>query len=123
VRERLVMPGVRRDARAVIGAADMTLLPSRWEGLPLVALEALAAGTPIVATAVRGIRELLTDGENALLVPPGDPEALAPAVRRLLVDRSLAEALARNGRLLSEQYGEGKMVESFLELYGTIGGR
>jgi glycosyltransferase involved in cell wall biosynthesis len=122
VLERLVMAGVRRDARAVIGAADMALLPSRWEGLPLVALEALAAGTPIVATAVRGIRELLTDGENALLVPPGDPEALASAIRRLLADRSLAEALAGNGRRLSEQYGEGQMVASFLELYGTIGG-
>jgi glycosyltransferase involved in cell wall biosynthesis len=123
VRERLVMPGVRRDARAVVGAADMALLPSRWEGLPLVALEALAAGTPIVATAVRGIRELLTDSENALLVPPGDPEALASAIRRLLADRSLAEALAGNGRRLSEQYGEGQMVASFLELYGTLGGR
>jgi glycosyltransferase involved in cell wall biosynthesis len=123
VRERLVMPGVRRDARAIVGAADMALLPSRWEGLPLVALEALAAGTPMVATAVRGIRELLTDGENALLVPPGDPEALASAIGRLLADRSLAEALAGNGRRLSEQYGEGQMVASFLELYGTIGGR
>jgi len=60
----------------------VVVIPSQSEGLPLAALEALAAGRPIVATAVRGLRDLLDDGRTALLVPPGDPEALAAAVRR-----------------------------------------
>ena len=60
-------------ARALMGAADAVVMPSRWEGLPLAALEALASGTPLVATSVRGLRELVVDGRDALLVPE-EPE-------------------------------------------------
>ena len=62
--DRVAFLGLREDARALVGAADVLVLPSRWEGLPLVALEALAAGTPVVATAARGVRELLVDGRT-----------------------------------------------------------
>ena len=68
-------------------------MPSRWEGSPLALHEALAAGRPVVATAVGGIPELLTFGQAGLLVPPEDPGALATAVGRVLSDRHLAEHL------------------------------
>jgi glycosyltransferase involved in cell wall biosynthesis len=89
---------------AVLGAyeaADIFVLSSRWEGCPNVVLEAMAHGLPIVATAVGGIPELVKHGESALLVPPGDPDALAAALARLLRDpalrRTIGEAARRSG--------------------------
>ena len=112
--------GERRDARALMGAADAIVLASRAEGLPLVALEALASGTPLVATAVRGLRELLTNGENALLVPPEDPQALAAALRRVLSDLDLAARLAEAGRRVPGAGSEEEMVSGFLALYDKL---
>ena len=117
---RVSLPGVRRDARALMGAADAIVLPSRWEGLPLVALEALAAGRPIVATAVRGLRELLDDGRTALLVPPENPEALAAAIRRVLDDAELARLLGQAGLQEAGRYTEDAMVEAYQRLYEEV---
>ncbi len=120
VLDRVALPGVRSDARQLLGAADVVLLPSRWEGLPLVALEALASGTPVVATAVRGLEELLTDGVDAVVVPAGDAEAIGAAVRSLLDDSSRAASLARAGRELARIYSEDAMTTRYLELYGRL---
>jgi glycosyltransferase involved in cell wall biosynthesis len=120
VAERVVLAGIRPDARPVIGAADAVVVSSHWEGLPLVALEALAAGTPLVATAVRGVRELLVDGETAVLVEPGDSAALAAGVRRILDDSQFARELGERGRRLAAKYSEEGMIRSFLELYDTF---
>ena len=114
---RVVFTGTRRDARAITGAADVVVIPSESEGLPLAALEALAAGRPIVATAVRGLRDLLDDGRTALLVPPGDPEALAAAVRRVLDDPALARSLGEAGLQEASRYTENGMVAAYLSLY------
>lgn len=120
VADRVVLAGGRTDARELIGAADAVVLSSTWEGLPLVALEAFAAGTPLVATAVRGVRELVRDGESALLVPSGDADALAGALRRVLGDRALAERLAEGGHAVAEEHGEERMVQAYLELYKRV---
>jgi glycosyltransferase involved in cell wall biosynthesis len=87
--------GVSRDAvLRLFRAADATVLSSSWENLPHTVLEALAVGSPVVATAVGGVPEVVRDGENGLLVPPNDPAALASAIRGLLEDDELRRRLA-----------------------------
>jgi glycosyltransferase involved in cell wall biosynthesis len=120
VADRVVFAGTRRDARAIMGAADVVVLPSRWEGLPLVALEAVAAGRPLVATAVRGIRELFRDGESALLVADADARALAAAIRSVLADPELAACLSRGGRAVATACSEDRMIRDYLELYEEL---
>ena len=120
VEDRIRLAGVRPDARAIVGAADAIVFSSTWEGLPLAALEALAAGTPVVATSVRGLRELLTDGQDALLVIPEDSRALAAALRRVLDDPDLAARLAEGGRALAAANSEDVMIRRYLELYEVL---
>ncbi len=117
---RVRFAGGRSDARQLIAAADALLLSSRWEGLPLVVLEALAAGTPVVATAARGVRELVRDDETALLAPLDDSDTLASALRRALGDEHLAERLRANGLLLAARYGEEEMGDRYLALYRSM---
>lgn len=118
--DRVRLTGPRDDARAVMGAADVVLLPSRWEGLPLVALEAANAGVPIVATAVRGVQELFRDGEAARLAPPDDAPALAAAVRDVLGDAALAARLVEGARRVASENDEDRMVQSYLALYEEL---
>lgn len=91
-RSRIVLLGERFDARALIAAADVFCMPSRWEGSPLALHEAMEAGKPIVATRVGGIADM-TGSEAALLVPPEDPEALAAGLHLLLTDKDMAQRL------------------------------
>ncbi|HEX5582608.1 glycosyltransferase family 4 protein [Gaiella sp.] len=84
----------REDVLRLFRAADAALLTSAWENLPHGVLEALAVGTPVIATAVGGVPEVVREGENGLLVSPGDVGALAEAIRRLATDDALRGALA-----------------------------
>ena len=81
--ERVHLLGIRRDRRNLFAAMDVFVLPSSWEGLSLALLEAMGAGRPVVATAVGGNGEVVTDGQTGLLVPSGDTAALAAALVRL----------------------------------------
>jgi glycosyltransferase involved in cell wall biosynthesis len=78
----------------LLAAADAVALSSAWENFPHVLVEALAVGTPVIATAVGGVPEIVADGVNGLLVPPHDPDALAVAIHRLLSDVDLRSKLA-----------------------------
>jgi len=119
VESRVGFLGVRTDARALMGAADAIVLSSHWEGLPLSALEALASGTPLVATDVRGLRELVVDDQDALLVPE-EPEALAAALRRVLDDSGLAARLAEAGKRVEGAGSDEALVAGFLALYERL---
>ena len=79
-------------------AADASVLPSAWENFPHTVVEALAVGCPVIATAVGGVPEVVRDGENGLLVPPGDPAALAAAIARFFADERAPRAARRRGR-------------------------
>jgi glycosyltransferase involved in cell wall biosynthesis len=106
--ERARLDTLYRECHAVV------LASRRGEGLPNVLLEAFAHGKPVVATPVTGVRDLVRDGVNGLLVPPGDPLALRDALARLLHERGLAERLGQAGRATVEEFAWEK-VEPLLE--------
>ncbi len=86
------------DARAAYAAMEVFVLSSRTEGLPNTLLEAMAMGRPVAASAVGGVPEVVRDGTDGILVPAGDVDALAAALRRLLTDPAGAEAMGRRAR-------------------------
>jgi glycosyltransferase involved in cell wall biosynthesis len=106
----------RRDVLEALSSAGAALLPSAWENLPHAAVEALAVGTPVVATAVGGVPEVVRDGENGLLVPPGAPEALAAAMARLVGDHELRNGLAARARPSVAHLGADRIYEQIEQL-------
>jgi glycosyltransferase involved in cell wall biosynthesis len=118
VADRIHFAGPRADIPELLQACTLLVLPSRWEGLPNVVLEAMAAGRPVVATAVEGTTELLQDGCNGVLVPPGSASALAQALAGLLdAPARLAEMGRAAQRIASQQYPWERCVCAFDELY------
>ena len=111
--------GERDDVPELLAGFDAFAFPSLFEGLCLAVIEAQAAGVPVVATPVGGIRETVVDGETGLLVPLRDAAALAAGVCRLLEDRALAAGLAAEAkRRVLERFSVEKMVERTVALYG-----
>lgn len=126
VADRIEFEGFRGDVPALLRELDLVVLPSLWEGFGLVLLEAMAAGRPVVASAVGPVPEVVDDGRTGLLVPPGDPEALATAIVRVLGDPALAERLGQGGRTrVRESFGLDRMVARtdalYRELLGVAG--
>jgi glycosyltransferase involved in cell wall biosynthesis len=117
--------GHRRDAVRIMGACDVFCLASRHEGLPVALMEALALGLPVVATAVGGVTEVVTDGREGVLVDPGRPDDLAAALIDVLTDGERREALAaaalRRGRSLSVDSAVRRNEEIYDELRGRTG--
>jgi glycosyltransferase involved in cell wall biosynthesis len=102
-------------------ALDVLAMPSlSGEGSPGAIKEAAAAGVPVVATAVSGTEEILRDGTEALLVPPGDSERLEESLHRLLTDPSLARALVDAARERVREFSMDRMARAHVELYGTL---
>ncbi|HSA99600.1 MAG TPA: glycosyltransferase family 4 protein [Anaerolineales bacterium] len=97
-RVRLLGYYARQDAMSILKSSDIFVMPSRYEGTPIALLEAAALARPILASCTGGIPELVTDEEHALLVPPGDPDALAQGLAKLALDRAYAQTLAQNAR-------------------------
>ena len=113
----VVLAGRRMDVPRLVHAFDVFALSSKSEGLPLVVPEAMAAGLPIVATAVGGLPSVVDDGHTGLLVSV-DEAALGQALARLESDRDLARMMGANAREVAlVRYGHDRMVEAYLELY------
>jgi glycosyltransferase involved in cell wall biosynthesis len=117
---RLHLPGWRRDVPAILDAATVATLTSRFEGLPRVLVEALAAGVPVVAMAVDGVEEVVRDGVDGFLAREGDVDTLTERVMRILGDEELRRALAsRAGEGLDEFDGR-EMVRRQEALYEEL---
>jgi len=97
--------------------ADLFVLPSHTEAFPNAVLEAMSAGLPIVASGVGGLLELIDDGRTGLLVPPGDPRALAHSVCRVMADRALGDRLGKSASHEVQRYSYSRMTSSFELLY------
>ncbi|HQT78627.1 MAG: glycosyltransferase family 1 protein [Rhodospirillales bacterium 20-64-7] len=116
---RLRLLGYREDIPALLAAADIFALPSRFEGLPMSVIEAMLTGLPVVATSVRGPDEQVIDGVTGLKAPPGDAAALGAALRRLTRDPDLRAAMGDAGRESAlDRYDEAKVLARTLDLLG-----
>jgi glycosyltransferase involved in cell wall biosynthesis len=100
---RVRLAGERHDVAELLAGADVFVLPSASEGMPVSVLEAMAAGLPVVASRVGGLAEQVVDGETGVLVSPGDADELAGALARLLRDPELRRRLGEAGRVRAEQ--------------------
>jgi glycosyltransferase involved in cell wall biosynthesis len=115
---RIELLGARSDVPVLLASSDVFVLSSRSEGFPISILEAMAAGLPVVATDVGGIAEAVVDGETGLLVPPGNPEALAAALERLVDDVELRRRLGAAARAWARKcFDVPRFRAAHLELY------
>jgi len=117
----LIFCGLRSDIPAILAALDVLVFSSRWEGLPVTLLEGMAAGKAVVATAVDGIRGVVVVEETALLVPAGDPAALAGACCRLAGDEALRKRLGQAGfERVSAHFSLDAMIDQTANLYNNL---
>lgn len=119
----VVFPGFVRETekQQLLQEATLLVLPSYAEGVPIAVLEAMAAGLPVVTTPVGGVPDFFVDGRNGLLVPPGDVDALATALIRLLADPELRRRIGQANRQLAlAQFDVPVYVERLERLYKTI---
>ena len=118
----VVLPGARDDVAACVAAFDVFALSSYMEGLPLVALEAMAAGLPLVATAVGGLPNLIADQRTGFLVPSGNEGALRERLLAVKNDPAGARAVGERGRAhVSERHSRAEMVRQYMCLYAEMG--
>lgn len=117
VASRVRWLGQVADVRTVLAAADVVVMPSLAEGLGVAAIEAMAAGRAVVASAVGGLPELITDGAQGLLVPAGDPAALAAALTRCLSDPDLRARLGAAGRVRAQAFSTLAMARGTASVY------
>jgi len=119
--EHFLFLGQRTDVPEILAASDIFVLPSLWEGLPLVLVEAGLAGLPVVASRVDGIVEIVEDGRNGFLVPPGEPSALAGAIRVLAKDPYLREQMGNKGRAIAhERFAMERIARQVAGLYHQL---
>ncbi|QNQ99915.1 glycosyl transferase family 1 [Pseudomonas oryzihabitans] len=116
--ERISLPGYQSDSQAWLRQLSVLVLSSRTEGTPLILLEAMRAGVPIVAFAVGGVPDMLEHERSALLAPPGSTLQLAAGIARLLEAPALAQSLAREARLRQKQdFHLPLLVAAWLQVY------
>jgi glycosyltransferase involved in cell wall biosynthesis len=118
---RIHFAGARRDLGNILGAVDMFVMPSLWEGLPLSLVLAMGAGLPVVASRVAGIPEVVQDNVTGLLVDPGNTPQLAEALVRVLEDEALRGRLSNEARaFVRPRFGVDRYIDSVTALYDRL---
>ena len=119
--EHISFLGFRADVFAVVSMLDVFVLCSKWETFPISLIEAMALGKPVIATDVGGVKEIITKGENGLLVPVDDHVALASAIIHLLTQKESSKKMGRLARhRATTEFGLEIMCDSLLSLYKTL---
>lgn len=116
IADAVIFEGKQANVYPYLHAADLFLLPSRYEGMPITLIEAMGSALPIVATEVGGIPDMLGDGESALLCEC-EPDAIADACIRLLLDEALREKLGRGALEAAQKFSSREMATRYLEVY------
>jgi glycosyltransferase involved in cell wall biosynthesis len=114
-RVRLLGPVAREGVLELFAAADASILSSGWENFPHSVVESLAVGTPVIATRAGGVAEVVEDGRNGLLVPVGDPAALADAIRRYFGDDELRATMRANAAASVASYAPEQVFAAVIE--------
>lgn len=120
ISQRVVFTGMRRDIPELLSCMDVFVFPAEREAFGLCLAEAMASGRPIVAADAAAVPEIVRDGVDGLLFPPGDEQALARSVLRLLDDPSLAETLATNAFQRSDYFTSSAMARNMEEVYTEV---
>lgn len=121
LKESVRFLGNRKDVPELLKIFNVFVLSSVREGLPMVLLEAMASGLPVVATAVDGNPELVAHGEAGFIVPPGNPEALAGAIISVLSDRDLAETMGAKGKkIVKDKFAFSDMIKAYENIYKNV---
>lgn len=121
--DRFLLLGYRSDATRVMSGFDVFCLASRHEGLPIALMEAIALGLPVVTTDVGGIRELVVDGAEALIVPPAEPQELARALKAVVADADRRARMARAADARSDEFSVEQAVRRMESVYAEISRR
>ncbi|MCX7705660.1 MAG: glycosyltransferase [bacterium] len=118
IQKNVVFLGYRKDIPDLILQSDIVVLPSLWEGLPNIILEAMAMKKPVVATSIGGTIEIVKDGETGFLVSPGDINQLAERIQLLISDENLTKKFGENGyKFVRKHFDVYSMVSSYENLY------
>jgi len=124
IADRVVFTGLRRDVPRLLQSADLAVLPSLHEAVPISVIEEMAAGLPIVATDVGGLPDTVADGEEGIIVPPADVEALSAAVARLANDEELRRTMGKRGRQRAEsEYSIENTTRAYERMIDSVLGR
>ncbi len=119
--EQVVFLGKRGDVPSLLRTADVLVLPSLWEGMPNVVLEAMAAGLAVVSTKIEGSDELVVPGQTGWLSPPGDPESLAKAMIEAASDRDRCKSFGSAGRLrIGEKFSLSRTILAYQSLWAGV---
>ncbi len=118
IREKVIFHGSQSNVYPYLHSADVFLLPSRFEGMPMTIIEAMGTGLPVVASAVGGVPDMLRNGESGSLVSQ-EPQAVAEAVLQLLQQEELRKTLGENARKDSEKFSAEHMAESYCNIYSA----
>ena len=121
INEEVKFLGVRKDIGKLMESSSIFVLPSRWEGLPMVILEAMSKGMSIIATKVGGIPEVIKNGKEGILISPEDPKALAQTINDLLENEELREKLSQAAyKKVRENYSIEAYSANMLDFYGSL---
>jgi glycosyltransferase involved in cell wall biosynthesis len=121
IQDKIIFTGFRADIPEITSVFDIACLPTLWEGMGRSVLEAMVSGKPVVASRVGGIVDLVQDGVTGILVEPGDYQALAKAIIRLLKDKGLRQKMGEEARKrVDERFSTEKMVAEIEKIYNEL---